>query len=148
MFVFAQEQMAVFAQDLRWRFPGDTFLTDFSRHWTGSLCICGVLSFSGCTSSNKISIRISPLALSLSFIYPPSLISIAAPAYRTWLQYSTSYRFRSPPAHLLSGCAEHALLNNSSEKFVSLFFQGIKHISDGFGRDTTCFSHPLEELLE
>jgi len=26
MLVFAQEQMAVFAQDLRWRFPGGTFL--------------------------------------------------------------------------------------------------------------------------
>ncbi len=38
------------------------------------------------------------------------------------------------------------LLSNSSEKCVPIFFQGIKHISDCFGRDTICFSSPVKYL--
>src|SRR6266571_3669997 len=45
--------MLVFAQDLRWRFPGGTFLTGFSRRGTGSRCIC--LSLVGFSSSRLLS---------------------------------------------------------------------------------------------
>ena len=47
MLVFAQEQMAVFAQGLRRRFLLDTFLTGFSRRGAGSLRICGVPGLAG-----------------------------------------------------------------------------------------------------
>src|SRR2546421_8823785 len=41
-----------------------------------------------------------------------------------------------------------ALLSNGFEKVIPALSKGIKRINNGFGRDTTCFSHPLEELLE
>src|SRR5215469_14945873 len=39
-----------------------------------------------------------------------------------------------------------ALLSNSLEKVIPALSKGIKHINNGFGRDSTRFSHPLEEI--
>jgi hypothetical protein len=39
-------------------------------------------------------------------------------------------------------------LSNTFEKLVSPFFKRGQHIANSFARNTTRFSHPLEELLE
>ena len=42
---------------------------------------------------------------------------------------------------------KYTSISNGFEKFVSAIFERRYHISNGLKRDTTCFSHPPEELL-
>src|SRR6266568_1194258 len=85
--------------------------------------------------------RLAHLSLNFIFAWPErTLIQSCFPCKRS-TQLSPSWRPRVADNRI-------ALLSNSFEKVIPALSKGIKRINNGFGRDTTCFSHPPEEFPE